>query len=388
MSSRRIDLRKALRILVNKIYRYPVWISLIVSVGLMLLCALILAIEMNVTIFEGLTDVLPLFLGELGSLEWQSGLAKFTGAVGLIAGVVFITIIGAKIVSWFVNLSLREGRIMKKVSYKNHIIICGWNIQGKNIIKQLLTSDIEQRRPIVILADLDKKPVDEDIVDFISGDPTKEEDLKRAGIMKANTAIILSQIGPGFQAGINPDAQAVLMTLAVEALRRDVYTCVQLLNSEYKKHLEHAQVDEYICLDRMSGNLMVASALNHGLSWILNELLEFTSGSEFYKKSVPKGFVNMGFRKAAKILHDEDMTLIAVETKIEVPKMDEFGNAILDKDGKPEMKMKENWIINPQKKDYPEDYILKQNDKIYIIAVNEPSDKKMEKIAENSISLK
>jgi voltage-gated potassium channel len=388
LSSRHIDLRKALRLLVNKIYRYPVWISLIVSVGLMLLCALILAIEMNVTIFEGLTDVLPLFLGELGSLEWQSGLAKFTGAVGLIAGVVFITIIGAKIVSWFVNLSLREGRIMKKVSYKNHIIICGWNIQGKNIIKQLLTSDIEQRRPIVILADLDKKPVGEDIVDFISGDPTKEEDLKRAGIMKANTAIILSQIGPGFQAGINPDAQAVLMTLAVEALRRDVYTCVQLLNSEYKKHLEHAQVDEYICLDRMSGNLMVASALNHGLSWILSELLEFTSGSEFYKKSVPKGFVNMGFRKVAKILHDEDMTLIAVETKIEVPKMDEFGNAILDKDGKPEMKMKENWIINPQKKDYPEDYILKQNDKIYIIAVNEPSDKKMEKIAENSISLK
>ncbi len=275
---------------------------------------------------------------------------------------------------------------MKKVNYKNHIIICGWNIQGKNIIKQLLTSDISERRPIVILADLDNKPVDEDRVDFISGDPTKEDDLKRAGIMKANTAIILTQIGPDSQRGINPDAQAVLMTLAVEALRRDVHTCVQLLNSEYKKHLEHVHVDEYICLDRMSGNLMVASALNHGLSWILNELLEFSAGSEFYKKALPEGFIKMGFRDVAKILHDERMILIAIETKTEVPRLDDNGKEILGRDGNPEMKTKEKWIINPQEKDYPRDYILKQDDKLYIIAVREPSDEEMRKIAERSIS--
>jgi len=388
MSYRRFDLKKSLRLLVNKIYRYPVWITLCISITLILACASIIAMEENIRFTEGLLKVLPLFLGELGDIGWGSRLARFAGAIGLIAGVIFITVIGAKIVTWFVNLSVRGGRIMKRIDYGNHIVICGWNIQGKNIIKQLLSSDIVERRPIVILADLDKKPVDEDRVDFISGDPTKEEDLKRAGIMKANTAIILTQIGPDSQRGINPDAQAVLMTLAVEALRRDVYTCVQLLNSEYKKHLEHVHVDEYICLDRVSGNLMVASALNHGLSWILNELLEFSSGSEFYKKTIPDGFAQMGFRDVAKILNDEKMILIAVETITEVPRLDEDGQNILGKDGKPEMKKKEKWIINPQERDYPGDYILKQDDKIYIIAVNEPSDEEMRKIAERSTSLK
>ena len=386
MSHNRLNVRKSLRLLVNKLHRYPVRITLGISIGLILGCALIIAIEENIRFAEGLLKVLPLFLGELGDIGWGSRLAKLAGAVGLISGVIFITVIGAKIVTWFVNLSLRGGRIMKKVDYKNHTIICGWNIQGKNIIKQLLTSDISERRPIVILADLDIKPVDEDRVDFISGDPTKENDLKRAGIMNANTAIILTQIGPDSQRGINPDAQAVLMTLAVEALRRDVHTCVQLLNSEYKKHLEHVHVDEYICLDRMSGNLMVASALNHGLSWILNELLEFSAGSEFYKKTIPEGFAKMGFRDVAKILHDERMILIAVETKTEVPRLDENGKEILGRDGNPEMKMKEKWIINPQEKDYPGNYILKQHDKLYIIAVNEPSDEEMRKIAERPTS--
>ena len=104
---------------------------------------------------------------------------------------------------------------MKSVKYDNHIIICGWNIQGKNIVKQLLSPDIIKSRAIVILANLSKRPSVDDKVDFISGDPTKEEDLMRAGIMNADTVIILTEFRNDSNEGINPDAQAVLITLTV-----------------------------------------------------------------------------------------------------------------------------------------------------------------------------
>jgi voltage-gated potassium channel len=373
-------IHRVLRLFVNKIYRYPIWIALSISILLIITCSLIIAIEVNIGFFEAFLKVFILFLGELGDIEWDSQLAKLAAAIGLIAGVGFIAIMGAKIVTFYVDLSIRGGRIMKRVNHKNHIIICGWNSQGHNIINQLLSPDIAEKRPIVILANLEKKPVDEDRVDFVSGDPTREEDLKRAGIMNADTAIVLTELDPYSQGAVNPDAQAVLITLAIETLNRDVYTCVQLVNSEYKKHLEHVHVDEYICMDHLSGNLMVASALNHGLSWILNELLEFTSGSEFYKIKVPDGFADMNFRQLAKILHDEDIILMAVETKVEVPRVDEEGKEIVGNDGKSEVKLKEQWIVNPQKSEYPDDYILKQGDNLFVIAIDEPTSDDMKKI--------
>ena len=391
MGYRRLTLRKSLKLSVNKLYRYPVWIAFGISVSLLLGCALVIAIKENIGFFEALLRVLPLIFGELGDIEWKNPLAKFAAAIALIAGVVFIAIIGAKIVTWFVNLSLKGGRIMKRVNYKDHIIICGWNIQGKNIIKQLLSATITQTRPIVILANLEKKPIDEDRVDFISGDPTKREDLERAGIKTANTAIILTGMDSGSQGDINPDAQAVLMTLAVETARREVYTCVQLLNSAYREHLEHVHVDEYICLDHLGGSLMVASALNHGLSWILNELLTFNVGSEFYKVDVPREFVGRGFREVAKILHDEEMILIAVETETEVPRRDEEGKVIIGENGNLEMRREKKRIVNPLKGiDYPaeeKDYILKRGDSLYVIAAEEPTKEEMKKIAEKSISV-
>jgi len=384
MNHRGFNFGELLKVLFNKIHKHPVISAIIFSNALLLGCSLVLAKELQITFFEALFQMLPLLFGELGALEWDSSLARAAGVVGLFAGVGFITIIGASIVTWFVNFSLRGGRIMNSVKYNNHIIICGWNIQGNNIIRQLMSPDIAKKRHLVILANLPKRPAVDDMVDFISGDPTKEDDLKRAGIMTADTVIILTEFNSGAWNGVNPDAQAVLMTLAVETLRRDVYTCVQLFSSEYKKHLEHTHVDEYICLDRLSGNLMVSAALNHGLSWILGELLEFSSGSEFYKKNLPKEFVGMGFRDVAKILHNEKIILVAIETEEKVPLLDEEGKEIHEKDGTPRFKIEGKFIINPQEKDNSSDYKFKQNDKIFIIAVDEPTDREMKKIGEKS----
>jgi len=113
----------------------------------------------------------------------------------------------------------------------------------------------------VVLADLEKIPYDSDRVDFIQGVPWRKEDLEKAAMSKANTAIVLTDIRS--EKNDNPDAEALLITLAIESLNRKVHTCVQLLNSENRPHLENANADEIICLET-GGKLAVSSALNPG----------------------------------------------------------------------------------------------------------------------------
>ncbi len=361
----------------NFVYLHPILTAFIVSGSTICLCALILCVNDKTTFFSALVKMLPLLLGELGDVKEESLTAQVTFFVGLLSGAFFIAFIGASIVNWFVTFSMKGGRIMKRVNHKNHIIICGWNVQGLHIINQLLSPDITTNRPIVLLADLHERPPIPYEVDFLSGDPTKEENLKKAGIMTADTVIILTEFGCENQRGMNPDAQAVLMTLAVESLRPDVYTCVQLFNSEYKKHLEHANVDEYICLDRMSGNMLVSSALNHGLSKVIGELLEFSSGSEIYKKEIPPSFIGQSFRRAAEILNQEEMILLAVESTNETPLLDEEGRIHYNQDGTAMTKTEERLIVNPLKRDLNDsDYIFQPGDHIYFIAVEEPDNKR------------
>jgi voltage-gated potassium channel len=179
----------------------------------------------NISFLEAILVTIPSFLGEMGSIEYNpTGIASM---IGLFVYAGFLGIMIGKSAEFLVNLSLKGGVIMKKIRYKNHIIICGWNYQGPKIIEGILLGDTHLRRPIVILADLDKPPYSSDKVDFVSGSPYKKKDLIRAGIKTADSAIILTDIKN--EKTDNPDADALLITLAIESLNQEVHTCVQLL---------------------------------------------------------------------------------------------------------------------------------------------------------------
>lgn len=130
---------------------------------------------------------------------------------------------------------------------RKHIIICNWNEHGNAIVEQLLAAETKEYREVVIVADLEECPYDDVRVHFVRGNPTKNEVLVRAGIESADTAIILGGEGDAQ----STDALAILTALAVESLRPEIYTCVIIFNPENKRHLEHAKVDEIICISEM-----------------------------------------------------------------------------------------------------------------------------------------
>ena len=281
-------------------------------------------------------EVLPKTLG-----------GRLIGTLLVVEGLILLGFIFGGFAAHLVERSMSGGKIMNRVKCRDHIIVCGWTSSTPKILDELTSEDIKTKRKIVVLANTEKNPLDREDISFVKGDPTQDKDLIRAGIMSANTAIITLDKNSD-----NPDAKAILTALAVESLNRDVYTCVEMENPENEKHLLHAQVDEIVCLGRLSQNLIVHSSLKHGLSRLFSELVTHNFGNEFYKLRVPKRFIGESFPRAVqRLIVEEGVILTAVERE----RRDENGHVMID------------ITVNPGY-----DFVLEEGDNMFVIAEEEP----------------
>ena len=307
--------------------------------------------------------IIPAFVGELGSVECGSLIAKISILVALLVSVVFVAVATAKITSLFIEFCQRGGSIVKRVKESGHIMICGWNSQGEKIIRELIRGGAKRDREIVVLANYEQRPMDNESVEFVRGDPTQNEDLIRAGVKRAHSVIVLSNLSkPDNEA----DAEALMIVLAVESLNQAVHTSVQLKSSANRAHLERAQADEIICLDQIGGNLSVASTINHGVSTVVTELLTFNSGSEFYRCEgiVTKGLIGKEFGDAVQLLAKRREILLGFETDDSKEVRKKLSKDVLHeaRDGSRLI------VINPQSR-----YKIRQGDALFLIAETRPT---------------
>ena len=342
----------------------PIKVILILLILAYFTAILIIAVNENVGLVEAGIRGLPAFFGELGTPDSRSVTVRIAMLASLFVSMAFLAVITAQITTVFVKFCQQGGRIMSKIKLTNHIIICGWNFQGPRIVEELLRANRDTN--IVILVDSDKHPLKgsnkSHRVDFVRGDPTQDEALERACVHASESVIVLTD----FTKNANEaDAEALMIVLAVESLNRNVHTCVQIINSSNRVHLERAHADEIVCLDQIGGNLLVVSAMNHGMSRVIKELLTFNEGSEFYRHegTLAKQLAGTEFAEAVRILAQKRMVLLGFETDLsdnlkEKLKSDELhlteeGNRVL--------------VVNPQAQ-----YILREGDALFLIAESEP----------------
>ncbi len=355
--------------------RYLIWITwrrILHRPVLSILIALViifLGAALTVMIYErsgfgtAALKVFPAFFGEIGQVESPFLAIQISIIVGILVSISFVAIITAKITSMLIEFVRRGGTMVKKVNFSGHTIVCGWNFQGVRIIKELMLANVKQQRGIVILADTDQRPSVDDSVEFINGAPSQTECLVRAGVLRAHSVIVLTD----FTKGANEaDAQALMIVLAVESLNREVHTCVQIINSANRIHLENAHADEIICLDQMGGSLVVASAMNPGVSRLVTELLSFNEGSEFYRydKPLSDALVGKEFTEAVRSLAQQRMILLGFETEYSEKLKQQLSSDVINK--LPEANRAV--IVNPHSK-----YKIRQDDALFIIAESEPA---------------
>ena len=348
----------------RRITHHPILSVLLILIFIYISATLVIMAHEKAGFANATMRILPAFFGELGIIESPFVAVRASIITGMVASVTFIAIVTAKITSVLVESIRRGGSMAKKVNFSGHTIICGWNFQGERVVSELLKADVRQQRGIVVLHDSEERPIRDERVEFIRGDPSQDESLKRAGIMRADSVIVLTDCHKGAN---DADAEALMIVLAVESLNRSVHTCVQIMNSANRMHLERAHADEIICLDQVGGSLVVASALNHGVSRILSELLTFNRGSEFYRydRRISNKLVGKEFSDAIRIMAQQRIILLAVETDYSEELLGQLGSDVVHKLPEENRAM----VVNPQSR-----YEIRQGDALFIVAESEPDE--------------
>jgi voltage-gated potassium channel len=234
----------------------------------------------------------------------------------MIGGILYIAVVTAMITTESILFRLRRGISMGKVKFERHILICGWVNRARDILDQLFAPDLKKHSPVVIVdQNIEESPMDHPLLMVIKGDPTETAVLEQVNAHKAKSAIILADREDGDPNAA--DARNLLIVLAIETLQPEIYSCVEVLNPDNKKHFERAGVDEVISVAEISNHLVVQAALNPGVSKLVSEMLTFGKGEEIYEKPVPPAFVGKSFADLATVLmRDRAMVLIGVRSDV------------------------------------------------------------------------
>ncbi len=266
---------------------------------------------------------------------------KLIGMVVMVSGIGFLGILTAGIAGIFIERKFLENRGMKAVNLENHFIICGWGFNGRKIVEEIRAHPETARLPIVVIADIPEKPLDDPHLYFIHGE-VNTETLKKADVDNAKVAIVLSDDRLDAYAR---DAKTILTTLTLESVCPDVYTCVELMDEKYVSHCKRARADEIVVVGELSTNLLVQAALNHGLTRMISELVSNRYGEEIYKVQIPDRYVGLTFLEVMLRLKERHGILCM---------------GIEDRTGR-------KFIANPDK-----DHHIAENDRLIVIASEKP----------------
>ena len=279
----------------------------------------------------GYGDVYPITLG--GRM-----IAMFVMFVGI--GV--LGMLSATLASLLVSKKIKEDQGMSSCTMKKHLIICEWNHRAHGILKELRADPKYTDAPIALIAEIERKPIDDDNLLFIQGS-VNDETLQRANLAEADTIIVL---GDDRTDEANRDAKVVLATLTIESINPDAYTIVELVDEAHVQHCKRARANEIIVSSDLSSGMIARATLDHGVTTLVSELLSSRAGAEIYKLPLPAALEGCAFIEALTAMKRQHDCLVVALQK---------GNS-------------GDVISNP-----PSEHRLERDDVLFVIATERPT---------------
>ncbi|MBI3712084.1 MAG: NAD-binding protein [Burkholderiales bacterium] len=154
------------------------------------------------------------------------------------------------------KLKLEMGLKMHKVS--NHIVIIGWNLKGAQIVTSLRNDPNYSRESIVVMADIDQKPMEDPMLYFTrAGCPIRGEPITRAALPEAKIVIVLAN----YSERQNADSLTAVNVLMARKLNPDARIVAELLDPTQRVYLESAGADLVVSIGDVGGFLLAEAVL-------------------------------------------------------------------------------------------------------------------------------
>ncbi len=220
-------------------------------------------------------------------------------------GVAIVAAMTGAVVGFVIDFLLKEGQGMGAAGFRDHIVVCGWNSTARELIEELKGDEFTAK--VVVLHDDERNPAGSGVY-FVRGDTTSAEDLGRAGIAEAASAVVFPS-EPTNEA----DMRSILTVMAIEAIAPEVRTVVEVNNPAHVEHLQRAKADEVLVTSRLASRLLARSALYPGLTEIVTDIVSGGHGSELYRVALPEDYRGLSIDEiSARLRSDHRATLLAV----------------------------------------------------------------------------
>lgn len=187
------------------------------------------------------------------------------------------------VASYLIEARGKELRGMGRARFEDHVLIVNYPGESRLMaVLDLLRKDERTRRRAVVLVDdrlVELPPrLAERGVRFVHGNPSVDETLERARFRKASYALILAR-DPHLP---ESDDRSLAAALTLEKLHAAIQTTVECVDPAHVALFERAGVDNVVCVDQVSTNLLVSEALEAGVMGVVAEITNAAVGQQLY----------------------------------------------------------------------------------------------------------
>ena len=220
-------------------------------------------------------------------------------------GVAIVASLTAATVGIVIDFLLKEGQGMNAAGYRDHIVVCGWNATSRELLAELQGDEFVTK--VVLVHDAERSPAGTAAY-YVRGDFTSADDLRRAGILEAASAIVFPVDGSN-----EADMRSILAVLTIESLAPGVRTVAEVNNPAHVDHFRRAGVDEVLVTSRLASRLLARSALYPGLTGVVADIVSGGEGSELYRVALPDEYAGLTVDEcSARLRVDHRATLLSM----------------------------------------------------------------------------
>lgn len=235
-----------------------------------------------------------------GDFAPETPMGRMFAVIIMFAGISLISLLTATISSIFVAQKIREGKGLEKLDLTDHLVLCGWNQNGDQILDSIQHLSGRRKRDVVMINELNEDDINtiknkyqRIRLSFVSGDFTQENILERANLGKANTVVIIPS---DYDASVSsPDEKTIFATLTIKSLEPNVRVVAYLTNRDNLTHIQRANADEVVLSDDFGAFMLASHVMDPGIPQTVKKLMDSRSTSRFKRVDIPSDYVGKSY---------------------------------------------------------------------------------------------
>ena len=238
-----------------------------------------------------------------GDMTPSSAIGRLLAILIMFCGISLIAIVTGTISSIFTTKRIMEGKGLSNINLTNHTLICGWNNNFLQLIKNLIKNNSNINLVLVNNHDIDEintiiSSFKNSSIKFVKGDFSLDSILNKANVTKAKNAIILND-------HTTSDEKVILTTLTLKKISPRVKVIAQINDHDKISFLKRANVDAILSSDDFESFMATSHITDPSVANTISNIIDKNSKNTINSTKIPEEFIGKSFQELFNYFYTE-----------------------------------------------------------------------------------